>query len=418
MNTIKRIGALVLVIVMICSLTGCNSSDYKKAEELLETGNYKEALSIYESLESGGSYKDSAEKVLECKYQIAGVAYNNMDYIQAYDIYCELNDYKDSVENSLKAGYALANQYAANDNFILAYTTFDKLGNYKQSQELAKKCASSMMDNASIGDTVFFGAYEQDGNEENGLEPIEWIVLAKNGDHTLLLSEYILEERKFDGHSYHWEDSDLREWLNTDFYENAFNTEDQANIQLMLTSENTSDKIFCLSAEEARGFFGSDDSRRACPTAALLSNGFKAWENCGEWWTRSVSTASNGKGVVPVEADGNVRSAGTVPYHRRNAYTDIGVRPAICIKSSETTATAQNMSLFGYDSNTDLDNEPNLWGSGSHNGSGGSGGKCIVCNGTGYVKYYYGSSDLEAWLSGHDAYTVGTCPSCGGTGKD
>ena len=103
MKILKRIGALVLIVTVLCSLTGCNSSDYKKAEELLGTGNYEEALSIYESLELGGSYKDSAEKVLECKYQIAGVAYNNMDYIQSYDIYCDLNDYKDSVESSLIA---------------------------------------------------------------------------------------------------------------------------------------------------------------------------------------------------------------------------------------------------------------------------------------------------------------------------
>jgi tetratricopeptide (TPR) repeat protein len=232
-NTIKKIGSLVLAVAMLCSLTGCKSSNYKEAEELLRTGNYEEALSVYESLELGGSYKDSAEKVLECKYQIAcvaynnmdynqadgiycelndykdsaekaleckyqiaGIAYDNMDYTQAYDIYCKLNDYKDSVENSLKAGYALANLYAANDNFALAYTTFNKLGNYEKSQELAKKCASFMMGNASIGDTVFFGVYEQDGNEENGLEPIKWIVLAKNGDYTLLLSEYILEKTR------------------------------------------------------------------------------------------------------------------------------------------------------------------------------------------------------------------------------
>lgn len=416
MKTTKRIGALVLVVAVICSLTGCKSSDYKKAEELMGAGNYKEALSIYESLALDGSYKDSAEKVLECKYQIAGIAYDDMDYLQAYDIYCELNDYKDSLENSLQAGYALANLYAANDNFVLAYTTFNKLGDYERSQELAEKCASYMMDNATIGDTVILGAYEQDGNEENGLEPIEWKVLAKNGDYTLLLSEYILEKREFDSSSYHWEDCYLREWLNTDFYEKAFSTEDQANIQLMLTSENTSDKVFCLSAEEVRGFFDSDDSRRACPTATLLSNGFKVSKDYGDWWTRSVSTASNGKGVVPVEANGNVRSAGTVPYDW-DAYTDIGVRPAICIKSSETTTTAQNMNLFGYDSNTSLDNEPDLWGNNGYSSSTESGGKCIVCNGTGYVRYYYGSSDLEAWLSGHDAYTVGTCTSCGGTGK-
>lgn len=49
-------------------------------------------------------------------------------------------------------------------------------------------------------------------------------------------------------------------------------------------------------------------------------------------------------------------------------------------------------------------------------GSGGA-GSCYWCGGTGKVKYNYGSSDLEAILSGHDPYTYGTCGSCGGTGR-
>ncbi len=38
-----------------------------------------------------------------------------------------------------------------------------------------------------------------------------------------------------------------------------------------------------------------------------------------------------------------------------------------------------------------------------------SGGKCIVCNGTGYVRYYSGM---------YDEGTVGKCTSCNGTGRD
>lgn len=45
------------------------------------------------------------------------------------------------------------------------------------------------------------------------------------------------------------------------------------------------------------------------------------------------------------------------------------------------------------------------------------GEKCPFCNGTGSVRYYYGSSNLEAILSGHDPYTVGECSSCKGKGK-
>lgn len=43
--------------------------------------------------------------------------------------------------------------------------------------------------------------------------------------------------------------------------------------------------------------------------------------------------------------------------------------------------------------------------------------KCSLCNGTGTVKYYYGSSSLEAYLNGKNDYEFGPCPSCHGTGK-
>ncbi|MBQ8589211.1 MAG: hypothetical protein IJ486_02020 [Firmicutes bacterium] len=57
-------------------------------------------------------------------------------------------------------------------------------------------------------------------------------------------------------------------------------------------------------------------------------------------------------------------------------------------------------------------------GSGGSGGFGGSGGiKCSNCNGTGGVKYYYGSSDLEAILNGHDSSWYGPCGSCGGDGR-
>lgn len=47
----------------------------------------------------------------------------------------------------------------------------------------------------------------------------------------------------------------------------------------------------------------------------------------------------------------------------------------------------------------------------------GSKEKCTRCNGTGYVRYYWFSSDLEAILNGYDPYTVGECTSCDGKGK-
>lgn len=47
---------------------------------------------------------------------------------------------------------------------------------------------------AKIGDTVFFGKYEQDNDASDGKETIAWIVLDKKDDRVLLLSEKSLDD--------------------------------------------------------------------------------------------------------------------------------------------------------------------------------------------------------------------------------
>ncbi|MBQ9986541.1 MAG: hypothetical protein IJP38_09600 [Oscillospiraceae bacterium] len=54
--TIKRIAAFILALVMVFTLTGCKSSDYKKAMALFDEGNFSEAQAAFEAL---GDYKDS-----------------------------------------------------------------------------------------------------------------------------------------------------------------------------------------------------------------------------------------------------------------------------------------------------------------------------------------------------------------------
>lgn len=277
----------------------------------------------------------------------------------------------------------------------------------------AAELAYADIENAGPGSIVLYGNCDIDADSSTK-EPIEWIVLSREDDKLLLLSRYVIEKMRF-GTNEHWKTSEVREWLNEDFYNSVFDDAEKAKIQRMITSDETDDLVFLLSAEEARFLFASGSMRIAYPTEHLLANGFKDSYGIGEWWTRSVSTALNGKGVVIVESDGNVRSAGSNPLAPEEyTYTDTGVRPVLCINLATCQEEAMNMELFGVDSNTDLDNEK-MPVSGGNNSGGGT--KCLVCNGTGYVKYYYGSSDLQAILDGYDPYTVGKCTSCKGTGR-
>lgn len=47
----------------------------------------------------------------------------------------------------------------------------------------------------SVGDTIIFGNYPQDSDGSE--EPIEWVILKTKGSKALLISKYILEERKY-----------------------------------------------------------------------------------------------------------------------------------------------------------------------------------------------------------------------------
>jgi len=114
----------------------------------------------------------------------------------------------------------------------------------------------------NIGEIIEFGG-------------IQWRVLDLEDGKALLLSEYLLEQM-----SYHnsqarvtWETSDIRYWLNNDFY-NRFTVGERARI-----AETTVGKIFLLSIEEVEQYWGENDARRA-----YLENG-EPWP----WWLRSTS---------------------------------------------------------------------------------------------------------------------------------
>ena len=138
-----------------------------------------------------------------------------------------------------------------------------------------------------VGDFVTLGLYEQDDDPDNGREPIEWQVLAVEEDRALVISRYGLESRW-----YHypqvditWETSNLRKWLNEDFYGDSFNAEEQEKILDVKNSTagdqesgtdggaDTQDKVFVLSIEEAKTYFQTDNDRLCEATAYEKKHG-------------------------------------------------------------------------------------------------------------------------------------------------
>ena len=142
------------------------------------------------------------------------------------------------------------------------------------------------------GDIIKFGNYPQDINGSKS--PIEWLALDVNENEALLVSRYGLDCKEYHNvfTDITWEDCDLRKWLNNDFIKLAFSEEEAKKIKvselknednpeyLTRGGNNTKDRIFCLSINEAEHYFGSDNDRQCKPTAYARKQGAYVYNDC------------------------------------------------------------------------------------------------------------------------------------------
>lgn len=270
---------------------------YQQAWTLRENGKYDEAIAAFEEL---GEYSDAKAQITETKYQQATNLNAFGKYDEAYAIYVTLTGYKD------------VDKLLTEDDNIVAVI----------------KALEARDAKFTVGNYVTFGEYPQTTAGED-MTPIEWLVLARDGDKALLISRYGLDAQPYnkDHTSVTWETCTLRTWLNGTFYNKAFSSAEQAAI--LTTSvdnskyqcysgwstngcNNTQDKVLLLSYAEANKYFGvTYDNRRntksrVAPTAYAIAQG--AWTSysnkttdstyAGWWWLRSPGTYQDYAAIV------------------------------------------------------------------------------------------------------------------------
>lgn len=95
----KNLKALAMILCCMALLTGCKSTDYKKASELFAAGDFEEARPVFESL---GDYKEAQALLKECETRIAydkAVSLQEAeDYAGAAEIFLSLGGYLDARE--------------------------------------------------------------------------------------------------------------------------------------------------------------------------------------------------------------------------------------------------------------------------------------------------------------------------------
>ena len=301
-ETAKR--KIIIIVLALCVLVLVISGYFTATKLIIPKSHYDRGVSLRASgewqqavaeFEAAGKYSDASEQILETEYQHAKQLYADGDYLTAYFTFQNILGYKD-VNSTLKD----------DGNLIAA------------AREVYK----------TAGSIVSFGTYEQDNDTANGPEPIQWIVLAAEGEKSLLLSRYGLDVKAYNNEwaDITWEKSSLRTWLNNSFMNAAFRADEQTAILSTPVDNsneqaysgysthdgnNTQDRIFLLSYHEAFDlYFSSDEFRKCAPTDYAIAQGARTSDNqntvdrAGWWWLRSLGYG--GSSASYVNSDGSL----------------------------------------------------------------------------------------------------------------
>ncbi|MCD7728002.1 MAG: DUF6273 domain-containing protein [Ruminococcus sp.] len=201
--------------------------------------------------------------------------------------------------------YNTAMNYYESGDLGAAYNIFVELGDFSDSKEMINKVCSKL----SNGDIIEFGDYS-------------WIVLEKSDDTMLIITEDIIEDRAYNEQKEDitWENCTLREYLNGSFYDSFSEEEQSMIVETNLTNpdnskcgtdggNDTTDKIFLLSLEEAEEYMTEDER--------IASD---------RWWLRSPGGIQDHTAVVSISG-----VIGTNGFYVNYEY---GVRPALRLKLS------------------------------------------------------------------------------------
>ena len=216
----------VIAFIIVLNTVIIPNVKYNNAIALMDAGKYGEAILVFDALEG---YKDSANKIEECR----------------------INIYGEEVWNKFKS---------VNVGDTCRFGSYEQDNNKSNGQEdiewlvLAKEGTKILVISK---------------------EALEYLPY-NNTSYTDVT----------------WETCTLRKWLNNDFINAAFSADERTMIPTVTVSADpgnaTQDQVFLLSITEVNKYFSSDSARQCKPTDYAVANG--AWENDSGnccWWLRS-----------------------------------------------------------------------------------------------------------------------------------
>ena len=158
-------------------------------------------------------------------------------------------------------------------------------------------------------------------------ELITWKILSSDSDAGTysLVSNKLLDAHRFDDATSTWVGSEIEEWLNADFYNEAFNL--GSNYVSKTEIDGSSDSLYLLTNAEITSYFTSENARICKPSDYAIANGTPYYNlewypnNGGQYWTRS---SYGGNLAHAIQGYGDANWAQYVTE-------ELGVRPALTL---------------------------------------------------------------------------------------
>lgn len=282
----KKIAIIAAPIVCVCiafvivlNAVIIPNQKYNEAMDLIDSGDYESAYALLEEIGKN-------DVIATNKYDRAMDLIESGDYKSAYALLEELGDSDAIISNKYDRAVALMES----GDYDSARLLFKGL-HYKDSDERETQCKIEIAKTKGVGDEVILGTWEQDGNEENGRENIEWLVLEKRDNRMLLISDKCLAHKEYNSadSDVTWETCSLRKWMNSEFINSIFNAKEKEIIQetYLPADKNprfdtdpgnaTTDRLFLLSVPEVEKYFPSDDTKDCRAIGSVSSYNYVGW---------------------------------------------------------------------------------------------------------------------------------------------
>lgn len=379
-------------------LTNCqNEANYRLAETYMEGEEYEKAIELFTELQD---YQNSKNNLEICRYNQALAYIESENYEQALELLRNVSDYKNSAELLSKclfeANYKEALDYIENKEFSKAeskitilynmetykeaekmrelqekialgyleagdyYHALENIGFWAKSEDYAERYEPErdLLKNAQIGDSVIYGYdhlhYKID-DRLNGI--LKWKIIDICDNKALLLAEFRIGIESFDGYyddgdivgdyvknRNEWEESCFRMYLNNDFLDGCFTSEEKNTIlqttvnntgipenelngidipsyeeYIEYTGNDTQDKVFLLSFQEVLDYSVYDDFE----SDGILTRTNAVWNH----WDSSISEGEQLSDIIYL----NISRFGETSFEDYRYGCNNNIRPAMWV---------------------------------------------------------------------------------------